>query len=69
MVLVLKVEENIECSAPRGVDVLLRLPVSLRPHESARLGILPEHMPDLACLVGNDWIEPDTWVHRCDTGT
>ncbi|CAM9112117.1 unnamed protein product, partial [Ectocarpus sp. 13 AM-2016] len=31
---------------------------------AARLGIPADWMPDLACLVGNDWIQPDNHVHR-----
>ncbi|CAM9704397.1 unnamed protein product, partial [Laminaria digitata] len=31
---------------------------------AARLGIPADRMPDLACLVGNDWIEPDSRIHR-----
>lgn len=31
---------------------------------TARLGIPADRMPDLACLVGNDWIQPDNHVHR-----
>ncbi|CAM9226007.1 unnamed protein product [Ectocarpus sp. 6 AP-2014] len=31
---------------------------------AARLGIPADWMPDLACLVGNDWIQPENHVHR-----
>ncbi|CAN0233660.1 unnamed protein product [Ectocarpus sp. 12 AP-2014] len=31
---------------------------------AARLGIPADWMPDLACLVGNDWIQPEHHVHR-----
>ncbi|CAM9196685.1 unnamed protein product [Scytosiphon promiscuus] len=33
---------------------------------AARLGIPADHMPELACLVGNDWIRPEGHVHRCE---
>lgn len=31
---------------------------------TARLGIPANCLPDLACLIGNDWIQPEERVHR-----
>lgn len=56
----------------RGVHVHIYRPfhllfVSPRPHLrwnfTARLGIPADRLPDLACLIGNDWIQPGDRVH------
>ncbi|CAM9919717.1 unnamed protein product, partial [Ectocarpus fasciculatus] len=47
-----------------GADGSAGALVFRRPLLAARLGIPADRMPDLACLVGNDWIQPDNHVHR-----
>ncbi|CAM9364497.1 unnamed protein product [Ectocarpus sp. 12 AP-2014] len=47
-----------------GADGSAGALVFRRPLVAARLGIPADWMPDLACLVGNDWIQPENHQHR-----